>query len=267
MAFRSSENGFGPKPVIGMACARDKSQRYYGLPVFIQNQTYLRAVADAGGAPVAIPLHMDEATLHAIYQRLDGVFLPGGEDVDPANYGAEPHELLGAVDPERDRIELLLTRWALADGKPVLAVCRGMQLLNVAAGGTLVQDIRALRPDSERHDYFPPEYQRFRISHEVTFEAGSRLGRIFGDRIRANSMHHQALSAIGQGCRAVAWAPDGVVEGLEVTGHPFALGVQWHPEELAPRNGYRVNHQLFAAFVQHCKQVDAAMAWQRSGDR
>lgn len=248
------ENGSGPKPLIGMACARDKSQRYYGLPVFIQNQTYLRAMTEAGGAPIAIPLHLDEVTLHAIYERLDGVFLPGGEDLDPANYGAEPHELLGAVDAERDRVELLLTRWALADGKPLLAVCRGMQLLNVAAGGTLFQDIGALRPHSERHDYFPPEYQRFRISHEVRFDAGSVLCQVFGGPMRVNSMHHQGLDRLGRGCQAAAWAPDGVVEGLEVAGHPFAVGVQWHPEELAPRNGYRINHQLFAAFVQRCKQ-------------
>ena len=112
----NSKNGHAPKPMIGMPCARDKSPRYYGLPIFIQNTTYLRAVTDAGAAPIIIPLQLDEATLRVIYDSLDGIFLPGGEDLDPERYGEDQHELLGAIDPERDRTELMLARWALDDG-------------------------------------------------------------------------------------------------------------------------------------------------------
>lgn len=260
-----SDNGSGPKPLIGMPSARDKSQRFYGLPVFIQNQAYLRALAAAGAAPVTIPLHLDEGTLRVIFDRLDGVFLPGGEDMDPATYGEEHHELLGALDPERDRTELLLARWAVAGGKPLLAVCRGMQLLNVATGGTLYQDIRALREDSVQHDYFPPQFERIRISHEVSIDQDSLLGPIYGPQTAVNSMHHQGVKALGDSCRPVAWAPDGLVEAVQVAGHPFAVGVQWHPEELANLQNYSMNALLFEAFVAECRQHFAALSQTRLG--
>ncbi len=250
-----SSNGSRHQPLIGMPSARDKSQRYYGLPVYIQNQTYLRALAAAGAAPVTIPLQLDEATLQVIFDRLDGIFLPGGEDMDPVTYGEDQHELLGAVDPERDRTELALAHMALRSGTPLLAVCRGMQLLNVASGGSLFQDIRALREGSEQHDYFPPQFERVRISHPVIIDPESPLAGIFGPQTSVNSMHHQAVKALGQSCRPIAWAPDGVVEALQVTGHPFALGVQWHPEELATQQGYQANHKLFEAFVEQCRAV------------
>lgn len=246
------QNGHAPKPMIGMPCARDKSPRYYGLPIFIQNTTYLRAVTDAGAAPIIIPLQLDEATLRVVYDSLDGVFLPGGEDVDPERYGEAQHELLGAIDPERDRTEFLLARWALDEGKPLLAICRGMQLLNVATGGSLYQDIRALREDSEKHDYFPPQFERVRISHAVRIQPDSRLGRIYGAATEVNSMHHQGVKTLGSGCHAIAWATDGVIEALEVSDHPFALGVQWHPEELATHLHDPNSRGLFADFVEQC---------------
>lgn len=251
-AGSTGRNGSGPKPLVGMPSARDKSQRFFGLPVFVQNQAYLRALAAAGAAPVTIPLHLDEDTLRVIFDRLDGIFLPGGEDLDPSTYGEEHHELLGAVDPERDRTELTLARWAVAEGKPLLAVCRGMQLLNVASGGSLYQDIRALRARSDQHDFFPPQYERVRISHPVEIDVTSPLGQIFGPRTVVNSMHHQAVKTLGARCRAIAWAPDGVIEAVQVVEHPFAIGVQWHPEELATLQETRANAQLFEAFVAAC---------------
>lgn len=254
----SGRLGVFPKPLIGMPCARDKSQRHYGLPVFIQNQTYLRALADAGAAPVTIPLHLDEMTLTAIFQRLDGLFLAGGEDIDPAAYGEAQHELLGMVDPERDRVELLLARQALEVGKPLLAVCRGMQVLNVAAGGSLYQDVQVQRAGAAKHDYFPPQYERSLISHQVTIAPDSRLASWFDGIADVNSMHHQAAKVLGWGCRPVAWAPDGVVEAVEVEGHPFGIGVQWHPEELVDDSAHPGNAALFAAFVAHCGQQAAA---------
>lgn len=261
----NGQNGAGRIPMIGIPCARDKSQRYYGLPIFIQNTTYLRAITDAGAAPIIIPLQLDEATLRVIYDTVDGVFLPGGEDIDPTQYGEEHHELLGATDAERDRTEMLLGRWALADGKPLMAICRGIQVLNVITGGSLYQDIRALRADSEKHDYFPPQFERVRISHEVHIHPKSRLGRIFGPATMVNSMHHQALKSLGARCHPIAWAPDGVVEAIEVDGHPFALGVQWHPEELATHLADPASRRLFADFVEQCRnsatdRLQAALA-------
>ena len=153
------------RPLIGVTMGREKSQRFFGLNLFIMNQTYVRSLEVLGALPVRVPLHMSEATLRGIFERLDGVVLPGGEDIDPANYGAERHDLLGATDKERDRTELLLTHWAVEMGMPVLGVCRGAQMINVACGGSLYQDILSERPDLTKHDYFPPSFERFRISH------------------------------------------------------------------------------------------------------
>ncbi len=245
-------NGNGTQPrkaLIGIPSARDRSQRYFGLSIYIQNRMYVQGITLAGGAPITIPLEMDEATLRTIYDSLDGVFLPGGEDIDPTLYAEEPHELLGAVDAERDRTESLLTRWALEEHKPIMAVCRGAQMLNVVAGGSLFQDITALRPHSEKHDYFPPQFDRFRISHAIEVDAASRLHAIIGREHSVNSMHHQSVKALGSNLRAAAWAPDGVIEAVEAIDHPFAIGLQWHPEELAPRNDAAML-RLFQAFVQ-----------------
>ena len=245
-------NGNGSRPrqaLIGIPSARDRSQRYFGLSIYIQNRMYVQGVTLAGGAPITIPLELDEATLRTIYDSLDGVFLPGGEDIDPALYEEEPHELLGAVDAERDRTESLLTRWALQENKPIMAICRGAQMLNVVAGGSLFQDITALRPQSEKHDYFPPQFERFRISHEIEVDTGSRLHDIIGGEHSVNSMHHQSVKALGNNLRAAAWAPDGGIEAVEAMNHPFAIGLQSPPEELAPRNDAAML-RIFQTFVQ-----------------
>lgn len=152
-------------------------------------------------APITIPLELDELTLRTIYDSLDGIFLPGGEDIDPVLYAEEPHELLGAVDKERDRTESLLARWALAENKPIMAICRGAQMLNVVAGGSLFQDITALRPQSEKHDYFPPQFERFRLSHEIEVDTSSRLHEIIGGEHAVNSMHHQSVKTLGRNLR------------------------------------------------------------------
>ncbi len=145
------------RPLIGVTTGREKSQRFFGLSLFIMNQTYVRVLENLGALPVMIPLHMTEATLRGTFERLDGIFLPGGEDIDPANYGAERHPLLGATDKERDRTELLLTRWALEEGMPVLGVCRGIQVINVACGGTLYQDLHSESSASDQARLFPAQ--------------------------------------------------------------------------------------------------------------
>ena len=212
------------RPLIGVPTGREKSQRFYGLPLYIMNQTYIRVLETLGALPVMIPLQMSEATLRGTFERLDGLFLPGGEDVDPQHYGAERHPQLGATDKERDRTELLLTRWALEAGMPFLGVCRGVQVLNVVCGGTLYQDLHSECPDLAKHDYTPPTFERFRISHEVAIEADSRLAHALGTRHGVNSMHHQGIDQLGAALRVVAYAEDGL---------PYVVGVQWHPEELS----------------------------------
>ena len=235
------------RPLIGVTMGREKSQRFFGLNLFIMNQTYVRTLEQLGALPVMIPLHMTEATLRGTFERLDGLFLPGGEDIDPANYGAERHDLLGATDKERDRTELLLTRWAVERGMPVLGVCRGVQMINVACGGTLTQDLHSERPELVKHDYFPPSFERFRISHPIDIEADSRLAHAMGQVHEVNSMHHQGIDRVGYGLRVVARADDGLPEALEAPALPYVVGVQWHPEELARTDQTSAN--LFYDFV------------------
>jgi putative glutamine amidotransferase len=215
-----------------------------------QNRAYARAIAAAGGLPVLLPLLDDPAVLRALYARLDGLLLPGGGDVDPARYGQAPRPECGVegVDALLDEIELALARWALDDGRPLLGICRGHQVLNVAAGGTLYQDIAVQAPGSLSHRH--PE-ARAELVHPVAVAGDSHLAAVLGaTALAVNSIHHQAVARVAPGLRAVAWAPDGVVEGLEVVGHPFALAVQFHPEELVPE--HEPSRRLFRAFVAAC---------------
>ncbi|MBP7960665.1 MAG: gamma-glutamyl-gamma-aminobutyrate hydrolase family protein [Caldilineaceae bacterium] len=250
-----SEDSPKKRPLIGVPTGRERSQRFYGLPLYIMNQTYIRTLEKLGALPVMIPLQMTDETLRGIFERLDGIFLPGGEDMDPGTYDEERHPQLGAVDKERDRTELLLTRWALAEGMPFFGICRGVQVLNVACGGALYQDLHSQRPDLEKHDYFPPKFERFRISHQIDIEADSRVGSALGKVHEINSMHHQGIKRVGNGLRVVATAPDGLAEALEMPALPFAVGVQWHPEELAKTDQHSAN--LFYRFVE-----TAASDWQ-----
>ena len=235
------------RPLIGVPMGRERSARMHGLPLYIMNQTYVRVLETVGALPVLIPLSMSEATLRGTFERLDGLFLPGGEDIEPHHYGEQPHERLGATDPERDRTEMLLTSWALETQMPLLAVCRGMQLLNVVCGGTLWQDLASQRPDLAKHDFVPPTYQRYRICHHVRIDGESRLARSLGRSHEINSMHHQAVKQLGMGLKAVAKDEAGVVEAVEMVDAPWVVGVQWHPEELAKTDSYSA--RLFGDFV------------------
>jgi len=246
----SISNGDGilaKRPLIGVPTGREKSQRFFGLALYIMNQSYVRALENMGALPVLIPLQMSEATLRGTFERLDGLFLAGGEDIDPSTYYAERKPHLGATDSERDRTELLLTEWALETGMPILGVCRGIQVLNVACGGTLFQDLQSEHPDFTKHDYFPPNYERHRISHGVEIEAGSWLAHSLGTSFEVNSMHHQGIERLGDGLRVVAVTEDGLVEGIEAPGLPFVVAVQWHPEELARTDSH--SSHLFYDFV------------------
>jgi putative glutamine amidotransferase len=219
---------------------------------WIMSSRYFGALTWAGAIPWMVPLVPDEATLRAIYERLDGVFLAGGVDVDPATYGEAKHDLCGRTDPDRDAVELRLTRWAIDDGKPVFGVCRGLQLINVARGGSLFQDCAAEYAGSIKHDYYPTQgYPRNYRAHDVSVAEGSLVGRAFrAPHAWVNSMHHQAVRGLGEGLNAVAWAPDGLVEAVEGTGEAWLLGVQWHPESLL--ESCAGTRALFHSFIAAC---------------
>jgi putative glutamine amidotransferase len=194
--------------------------------------TYLTAIEAAGGLPVVIP-PLDSDAFEPMLTRLDGICLSGGPDLDPALYRRDRHSELGPVEPDLDRIELELVRCADARGLPLLAICRGQQALNVARGGTLHQHL----PD--RPGVTIDHRQQLagdQDTHSVEISQGSRLAELMGTtHARVNSFHHQAIDRLGVGLRAVAWSPDGVIEGVESPARGFAVGVQWHAETLTAR--------------------------------
>ncbi|MDB4879054.1 MAG: glutamine amidotransferase class-I family protein [Gemmatimonadetes bacterium] len=219
-------------------------------PSWVMSQRYIQTLVQAGAIPWMIPL-VDEPTLRGVFDALDGVFLPGGADIDPVSYGSDPHPLCDRTDPERDRVELLLARWAMAESKPVLGVCRGMQLINVAAGGSLYQDLAEQLPGSIKHDYFPfkgKEFRRDHLAHSVRVVPGTRLARLFGSgELQVNSMHHQGVKALGAGLRETAVSPDGLVEAIETDGGAYVFAVQWHPEALTDNDIHA--REMFRDFI------------------
>ena len=193
--------------------------------------TYLDAVAAAGGIPVILA-PLPAGRLEAIIERLDGVCLSGGPDVEPGTYGAGAHPELGPTEPEVDLFELGLVRAARRRGLPILAICRGMQVLNIARGGTLVQHLPEIS-DEIQHRQTEPASQP---THGVAVAADTKLARITGsERIDVNSFHHQAIDRLGTGLEPVAWSDDGVIEAVEAPAEAFTLGVQWHAECLTER--------------------------------
>ena len=214
------------------------------------NSTYLHAIQQAGGVPVLLPPQLSGASLSRLLRGLDGLLLTGGGDVDPALFGEAPHPKLYDVAPSRDTVETTSVRVALDRRLPILAICRGVQVLNVALGGSLYQDVGSDPGTSLRHSQDAP---RDEPSHKVLIEPASRLAKTLGaDEIEVNSMHHQAVKQLGAGLRAVAWAPDQLVEGLELAdASRFVLGVQWHPEELVAQS--EPARRLFTALVTHAR--------------
>jgi putative glutamine amidotransferase len=214
------------------------------------NSTYLHAIQQAGGVPVLLPPQLSAASLSRLLRGLDGLLLTGGGDVDPALYGEAPHPKVYGVAPARDTVETAAVRAALDRRLPVLAICRGVQVLNVALGGSLYQDVGSDLGTSLRHSQEAPRDQP---SHKVVVEPATRLAETLGAvEIEVNSMHHQAVKQLGAGLRAVAWAPDQIVEGLELEdASRFVLGVQWHPEELVAHS--EPARRLFAALVSHTR--------------
>jgi putative glutamine amidotransferase len=236
-------------PVIGIISRRDHSGMWTGYELYGQGLAYARSVALAGGAPVIIPLEQGERAWRCIYERLDGLLFPGGVDVDPAYYGEERHPRLGKVDAPLDQVELVLARWALEEHLPVLAICRGIQLINVAAGGTLYQDIPTQLPGALPHACSAPTYPREYRAHMVHVEPGSRTATALETVVcKTNSRHHQAVKDVAPGFAVTARAPDGVIEAIEHEEAPFIVGVQWHPESLAATDPQQL--ALFQALVE-----------------
>lgn len=238
-------------PAVGVTCIQIQAEEVHRPPRVGQNQTYIQALIRAGAAPLLFPQLDDMDLLRTMYDRVDALLLPGGEDIDPAHYGESVQEWCGPISPVRDVMELALARWATADGKPLLAICRGIQVLNVALGGSLYQDIPAQVPGAARHAWYP-NHPRDYLPHHIHIGPSTRLAHIVGTTsLPINSLHHQAVKDLAPGLTVMGRTPDQIIEAVEVEGHPYAIGVQWHPEELAA-NDVRAQ-ALFDALIQACR--------------
>lgn len=231
-------------PVIGLTTYHAENQ--HGYPIAALMRAYTAAILQAGGAPVLIPSHLAGANLQAVYGKLDGLLFTGGGDVDTQRYGGKPHPRVDGVDLERDATELELIQLATRDGKPFLGICRGFQVVNVSLGGTLFTHIEDQLAGALKHDYFPG-WPREYLAHSVSLEVGSRLVLLVGvDKLQVNSLHHQGVREIAPALSPAAYASDGLLEGVELSGHPFGFAVQWHPEWLTDQIPTK---RLFRAFV------------------
>jgi putative glutamine amidotransferase len=223
------------RPLIGITTYREQARwGYWDVPAVLLPANYADAVAGAGGEPVLLPTGAVSA---ATVTRLDGLVLAGGADVDPARYEEQAGPHTTGTRPERDASEIALSQAALDRDLPLLAICRGMQLLNVLLGGTLIQHVPDV-PGAQAHQEGPGLY----AERKVRVDPDSAVGAILGPAVTVDCHHHQALDRLAPGVTASAWAEDGLVEAVELTGRPFCLGVQWHPEA-GP------DHRLFAALV------------------
>ena len=231
------------RPRIGVTGV---TREWDGQPRTGVNAAYVRAVLAAGGIPVLLLPECSPEESIDLFGECDALLLTGGEDVDPACFEEAPHPALGTVDRRRDANELALVADARARDLPILAICRGIQLLNVAFGGSLIQDLPSQRPGAIEHN---PATRRDRAAHLVTLVEGSRIGQILETtEFSANSFHHQAIDRVGEGLVVSARAPDGVIEAVESSDSlEWIIGVQWHPEEMAFTTVEDL--RLFAAMV------------------
>ena len=235
-------------PIIGITTRKDLTPA--GLPAVMVQQAYLDAILQAGGAPVLIPSGLPEGGWNELFRRLDGILFSGGGDIAVERFAGQTHPKVGGVDEARDSIELALARSAAESGTPFLGICRGLQVANVALGGTLYTDILDQAPDALNHSYENDDIlkERTQLVHTARIEAGSRVGEILGALLlRVNSLHHQGIKDLAPAFKAVAFAPDGIIEAIELPGHPFGIAVQWHPEWLTNQEATR---RLFKAFVE-----------------
>lgn len=231
-------------PIIGVTPSMREEQT---LAVHRANTDVL---IQAGGTPVILPYTNRSDVLSRLADGMDGLLLTGGGDIDPTLFGEEPLPGLREIIPERDHMEIALSRRLLEEDKPILALCRGCQILNIAAGGDMYQDLSRQCSDILQHEQRSP---RSHPSHTVTVEKGSLLYRLTEKRqYKVNSFHHQAVRRLAPGFEATAVTRDGVIEAFESRHHTFVLGVQWHPEHMAETDA--VTRGLFEAFVQACGQ-------------
>lgn len=235
-------------PIIGIT-TRKAPVKPSNLPSVMAQQSYVNSILKAGGLPVLIPSGIKENGWDELVNRFDGILFTGGGDIALEYFHGEPHPAVYGIDPERDALELGICHKVIEKGKPFLGICRGLQVVNVALGGTLFTHIPDQLGNALVHD-FPGEDSleaRTTLLHEVNLKAGSRLSNIMGvTNLKVNSLHHQGIKDVAPGLRAVGYSPDGLVEAVELSGHLFGIAVQWHPEWLT---NFTPIQKLFESFI------------------
>lgn len=238
------------KPVIGIPGYLMRNTRYHELPFHanVTQQNLVDVLTEAGALPIVLPLS-DVENVKQYVDQVDGILLAGGSDVDPQNYNEQPQPLIKNVEPDRDEFEIAIIKEARKQNKPIMGICRGMQVLNVAFGGNLYQDLSYYDGLAIRHSQTTPiEFK----THAVKFKEGSFLADIFGLEDSINTLHHQAVKDLGSIFEVTAWAPDGVIEAIEsVDDGAKVIGIQWHPEETVATDPQ--SQELFNRFVELAK--------------
>ncbi len=229
-------------PMIVVPCGHD----WKGAGKYYLHQPYVDCLLEAGGTPL-LTVHMDRNRIADIMACARGVLLPGGIDIDAALFDEEPHPQCGEINPVWDQLDMMVIAEALERKLPILAICRGIQILNIAAGGSIIQDIPSQVNRPLKHMQEAP---RWHGSHNVRLKAGSVLSSLFsGDQVAVNSFHHQAVGRVAPDFEAVAFSSDGVIEAVERQSGSFALGVQWHPELMVSHHPSM--RRLFALLLEH----------------
>lgn len=230
------------QPLIGLTTSNGRKTSNIYIP-----RTYVEAIRAAGGLPVLIPAGSRPEDVAQLRDTLDGILIIGGADIDPAVFDGDNNEHVQLDGRERDELEIALVRAAAGSGWPLFGICRGLQVINVSLGGTLYTHIPGQLPGALKHNR-DTVAERDLLAHTVNITAGTRLAGIIGDgEIKVNSLHHQGIRRLGDGLLAGGCSPDRLVEAIEIPDHPFALGVQWHPECLPHIEPMR---RLFSAFVE-----------------
>lgn len=220
------------KPIIGLAGNNItmKSGSIREIERVYVNEDYVRAVEKAGGIPIILPIVHDEAGIQLQVGLCSGIIMTGGQDIHPKCYEEEARQGLGNVNLAADEYQMKLLKAALAGAKPVLAICRGHQVLNVVCGGTIFQDLAEMPAPTLKH---VQDSKRYEVAHKIGILVGSLLWSMLGEAVWVNSYHHQCVKEVGKGLRVTARSADGAIEGLELADREFVVGVQWHPEMMA----------------------------------
>ena len=236
------------KPIIGITSnLLYRAAAIDGKFATNNNREYDEAILQAGGIPLLLPITTDLDCIKHYVDLCDGILLAGGDDINPLLYGEEPDRNLGETNAEVDCNHLALAKYTLEKGKPLLGICRGMQVLNIACSGNVYQDLGDYPRDHIKHAQIA---LRAQCCHTIITEEGSKLHQLLGSSFPVNSFHHQAVHRLGENVLATAWAKDRIIEGIEVTTQPFAIGVQWHPEIMLHLDTSM--QPLFTAFIHAC---------------